>query len=204
MIPSFFMVLVGVMAALGMGALWQSLRAVFAGGLGAGGDSGDGLPERAALDAEKRTLLRAIKDIQFEKEMGKISDEDFARLDKAYRRRAKEVLAVLDENIEPYVVRAEREVAKAMGEDPDRGPYRAGRIRRRKRAQKRRREARTATRGIECPACGTHNDEDALHCKACATRIAPVTCPKCGTENDPDAKFCKACAAPMTGSSEDE
>ena len=80
----------------GFAALWQSLRTSFGGGPRSlsGGDSG--LPERQGLLAEKNTLLRAIKDIAFERELGKISEEDFVRLDRAYRVRAKRVLSLLD------------------------------------------------------------------------------------------------------------
>jgi len=206
MLPAFFIGLSSVMILLGLAALWQSLRSVLAGGAAVGLDTGPGLPERAALQSEKRTLLRAIKDIQFEREMGKLSDEDFERLDKAYRARAKRVLALLDQDLEPYLVRAEREVTKAMGEEDPTAYRGGGRVRRRKRkAGKKRRRARTPEpMGIACPSCGALNDHDALHCKACGARVAPFDCPQCGTENDPDAKFCKSCAVNLQESPEDE
>ncbi len=201
MLPTVFMVLAGSMIMLGLAALWQSLRSAFGGGPSLGGDAGIGLPERAALVAEKQTLLRAIKDIQFERELGKISEEDFDRLDKAYRRRAKRVLALLDQDLEPYLRRAEKDIADAMGEAEDRGPYRRGAARRKK-GQGKAKPAEKKLRGVECPACGVDNDRDAVHCKACAARVAPQICAKCGTENDPDAKFCKACAKKL-GSGDD-
>jgi len=205
MLPAFFIGLSSVMILLGLAALWQSLRTVLAGGATVGLDTGPGLPERAALHAEKRTLLRAIKDIQFEREMGKLSDEDFVRLDRAYRTRAKRVLALLDQDLEPYLVRAEREVTKAMGEE-DPAAYRGGgSVRRRKRKKgKKSREKTPESMGVACPSCGALNDDDALHCKACAARVAPFDCPQCGTENDPDAKFCKSCASNLQESPEDE
>ena len=214
MLPALFIALSSVAIVLGLAALWQSLRVAFGGGpdnlVGADG----GLPERTALLAEKKTLLRAIKDIAFEKELGKISDEDFARLDRAYRRRAKRVLQLLDQDIEPFLERAAHEVAEAMGEEADRGPYReGGRVRRRKakkkgaakkskaRPKKRKPRRRAApveeAEPIECPQCATPNDADAVHCKECAARIAPVECPRCETENDPDSKYCKSCAEPL-------
>jgi hypothetical protein len=202
MLPAFFMALAGTAVLAGLGALWLSLRTAFGGGPAASGDVGAGLPERVALEAEKRTLLRAIKDIQFERELGKLSAEDFERLDKAYRRRAKRVLALLEHDLEPYAARAEKEIADAMGEAEDRGPYRrGGKVRRRKEAPP---AKPTAFRGIPCPACEVVNDFDALHCKACAARIAPLVCAACGTQNDPDARFCKACAAKLQGSDDDE
>ncbi|MCA9606657.1 MAG: zinc ribbon domain-containing protein [Myxococcales bacterium] len=203
MFPTLFMVLAGSMVMLGLAALWQSLRSAFGGGPAIGSDGAVGLPERTALVAEKQTLLRAIKDIQFERELGKISEEDFERLDKAYRRRAKQVLALLDQDLEPYRVRADKEIADAMGEAEDRGPYRRGGSGRKKKKGTPAKQA-ARPRGVECPACGVDNAKDAVFCKACAVRIAPLVCAKCGTENDPDAKFCKACAAKLEGGDDDE
>lgn len=201
MLPTVFMVLAGAMVMLGLAALWQSLRSAFGGGPAFGSDVGGGLPERKALIAEKQTLLRAIKDIQFERELGKISDEDFDRLDKAYRRRAKRVLALLDQDLDPYRVRAEKEIADAMGEADEHGPYRRGT---RKKNEKGGAKVAAKPRGVECPACGVDNAKDAVFCKSCAARIAPLVCAKCGTENDPDAKFCKACATRLEGADDDE
>lgn len=202
MLPAFFMSLAGAMILLGLAALWQSLRSAFGGGPAVGGDANAGLPERDALLAEKRLLLRTIKDIQFERDLGKISAEDFERLDKAYRRRAKTVLALLETDIEPYLVRAEREIAEAMGVDEDQGPYRHGGpvSRQKKKGARAKASATKRAATLTCPACGARNDHDARHCKACATRIAPVVCAKCSTENDADAKFCKGCAASLAGS----
>lgn len=202
MLPAIFIALAGVTTLLGLAALWQSLRTAFGGGpdVFAGGDLG--LPERTALVAEKSTLLRAIKDIAFEKELGKISDTDFARLDKAYRRRAKRVLFLLDQDIEPYLRKAEAEVAELMGEVEGGGAERKGKKKPRraapKRARKKRKRAAPVPAEIVCPSCETHNDADALHCKGCAARIAPFPCPRCETQNDADAKYCKSCAEPLS------
>lgn len=66
------------------------------------------LPEHAGLVDEKNSLLRAIKDLEYEHAVGKISDADFERLDTAYRARAKQVLALLDRDVKPLYERAER------------------------------------------------------------------------------------------------
>lgn len=214
MLASSFIVLAGVATLAGLVALWQSLRTAFGGGPGALTSGDAGLPGRQALIAEKNTLLRAIKDIAFERELGKFSDEDFERLDKAYRGRAKKVLHLLDQDIEPFLEKADRAVAEAMDEEGARGPYRRRRATgksRQKAAKARRRSAArgSATRGrdqrthdrdpdgLPCASCGVLNDADAVHCKGCAARIAPIECPRCDTENDPDAKFCKSCAEPL-------
>jgi hypothetical protein len=48
------------------------------------------------LELEKRTLLKAIKEIEFDHGMGKMSDEDAAELIGYYRRRAIEVFKALE------------------------------------------------------------------------------------------------------------
>jgi len=48
------------------------------------------------LQAEKKTLLRALKEIEFDHQMGKMSDEDAAQLERYYRSRAIEVLKAID------------------------------------------------------------------------------------------------------------
>ena len=195
-----FMVLAATMMAAGLTSLWLSLRYVLRGGPAIARGVGDGLPERGALEAEKRSLLRAIKDIQFDRELGKISESDFERLNKAYRRRAKRVLTLLDVDLEPFVARAEQEVAEAMGELPD-GPHHKGEPGSRRRKKKR----ASAERGsILCWSCECKNDPDATFCKACAAPLTERICHECGTRNDPDAKFCKSCAASLRGGAEDE
>jgi len=192
-----FMVFAALMVAGGLAALWQSLRGVLGGGPAAIGEFGSQVPKRVALEVEKRTLLRSLKDIEFDRDLGKISDDDFQRLNKAYRRRAKKVLQLLDHDLEPHLERAAREVADAMGQKSD-GPSRAGAARRDKR-----KKATASADALICPSCGTSNDADAAHCKGCAARLAPIDCAKCGKTNDPDAKFCKSCASKL-GGSEDE
>ena len=102
-----------------MVALWSSLRAALGGA--ANGEvlaSGDEPEGHAALRDEKKSLLRAMKDLEYEHTVGKISDDDFQRLDAAYRVRAKEVLSLLDRDFAPYRSKAEAILAEAAGLAP--------------------------------------------------------------------------------------
>lgn len=45
---------------------------------------------------ERENLLAALRDIRFDREMGKLSEEDFSTLDTRYRARAVDVLKQLD------------------------------------------------------------------------------------------------------------
>jgi hypothetical protein len=52
--------------------------------------------EKAELEAEKRALVKAIKEIEFDYQMGKMSDDDAAELTRYYRLRAIEVIKALE------------------------------------------------------------------------------------------------------------
>ncbi len=143
-------------------ALWQSLRAAF----GAVDPSGtrwaseSASAERQALLDEKESLLADIKDLEFEHQVGKISDTDFERLDRSLRARAKEVLRLLDEDLGPYRDRAEALVKEYLEKALGAVPYR-----------EKNEPAAEATSA--CPECGTANDPDAKFCKECAHRLEP-------------------------------
>ena len=185
-LPALFMSGAAVMLMLGLAAFWQSIRSALGEAEGLGWSSAEAvLPERTALLEEKRTLLRAIKDVRYEHELGKIRDDDFARLDRAYRLRAKEVLRLLDQVLGPSLERAEALVVEALEK-------KAPRKKRRKKA------------GPTCSECGTTNDRDAKHCKECGSAVGRRICTACDTENDADAKFCKGCATPLASGSGSE
>jgi hypothetical protein len=53
--------------------------------------------KRDELEREKRSLLKAIKEIEFDREMGKISEPDALELIRSYRIHAIEVIKAIDE-----------------------------------------------------------------------------------------------------------
>jgi hypothetical protein len=112
-LPLLFMVLASTALLLALVALWSSLRrALAATSEGAPSVEGTELPDRAALLDEKKSLLRAIKDLEYEHAVGKISPDDFKRLDLAYRVRAKEVIA---QDLAPYQAKAEALLEARIG-----------------------------------------------------------------------------------------
>lgn len=115
-LPLLFMVLASTALLFALVALWSSLRrALAATAEGAPALESAELPDRAALLDEKKSLLRAIKDLEYEHAVGKISPEDFKRLDRAYRVRAKEVIALLEQDLAPYQTKAEALLAERVG-----------------------------------------------------------------------------------------
>lgn len=115
-LPGFFIGVASFAMLATLAALWMSLRGLF------GGDHTDVLQQSAAarrrgeLLAEKDAVLRSLKDVEMERELGKISDEDFARLDRDLRRRAKKVLRQLDDDLKEHRETAQRLVETHLKE----------------------------------------------------------------------------------------
>lgn len=90
---------------LGLGwlALLLTVRYLWQAGLAAASDTGAPeddfwrpMGQRDELLREKRILLKAIKEIEFDHQMGKTSDEDAAELARFYRLRAIEIIKALE------------------------------------------------------------------------------------------------------------
>tara|TARA_B100000029_G_C17186240_1_gene818854 strand:- start:146 stop:730 length:585 start_codon:yes stop_codon:yes gene_type:complete len=110
---------------------------------------------RAALDREKTLVLRAIKELEFDRAMGKVSDDDFSAMGGKLRARARELLKQLDVDGTTYRDLIERELAERLGLI---GLESTGLP-----------EAPTG-RQI-CDSCGIKNDEDAQFCKGCGAGL---------------------------------
>ncbi|MGE0591107.1 MAG: zinc ribbon domain-containing protein [Vicinamibacterales bacterium] len=140
---------------------------------------------RAALEREKALALRSIKELEFDRAMGKVSDRDFAEMTTRLRARAVRLIRQLDAGA-GYREAIERELerrlpaapggvppaAAALGSAPDGTPA-----------------APTARVPLTGPPEGA---------AAAVTVPASMTaCSACGADNDPDARFCKHCGTRM-------
>ena len=108
---------------------------------------------RAALEREKLLTLRAIKELEFDRAMGKLSDEDFGEMAGRLRARAAGLIRQLDAGA-GYRDQIERDVAKKLETD---------------------RRFKTGTPGsttYRCAACAASNDSDARFCKNCGRPLA--------------------------------
>ena len=72
---------------------------------------------RAALEREKTLVLRSIKELEFDRAMGKVSEKDFAEMSGRLRSRATRLMRQLDATT-GYRSEIEREIAKRIGEAP--------------------------------------------------------------------------------------
>lgn len=155
LLPIVFIVLASTMLVLTLLWLWQSLRHAFVHTLGAPKASEVVSPERAALLAEKRTLLLALKDLEAERDSGKLSGDDYTDLNEQYRKRAREVLRELDGLIGPHRGRAQQLLAAALNKPTAAVPA----------------QPPVASAAASCTSCGMNNDTDAVFCKKCGARL---------------------------------
>jgi hypothetical protein len=106
--------------------------------------------------------LRAIKELEFDKAMGKVSDEDFREMSHRLRSRAARLMRQLDAGA-GYRERIERDLAKRLSglrpgtKDASPGQTRAAT------------DADVQVRA--CARCSTPNDSDAKFCKNCGERL---------------------------------
>lgn len=113
---------------------------------------------RAALEREKTLVLRSIKELEFDKAMGKVSDRDFAEMSARLRARATGLMRQLDAGVS-YRQQIESEVAKRIGRPV--GSNEPADI-----------EAQDpADASLRCGACQAANDADARFCKSCGAKI---------------------------------
>ena len=158
LLPTLFIALAALALVLTLLWLWQSLRLAFVHTLAAPSTAAVS-QERAALLAEKQSLLLALKDLEAEREAGKLSVADFNDLNAQYRKRAREVLHELDTLLAPHRGEAKALLAAASG-----NPAAPGAV-----APAVPEPAVAAS--AACADCGTHNDPDAVFCKKCGKRL---------------------------------
>ena len=94
---------------------------------------------RAALEREKALVLRSIKELEFDRAMGKISEKDFAEIGVRLRVRAAGLMQQLDAGAS-YRGQIQKELESRIGR---------------------------ATNEKACAACAAANDLDARFCKNC-------------------------------------
>ncbi|MCC7177559.1 MAG: zinc-ribbon domain-containing protein [Acidobacteria bacterium] len=125
---------------------------------------------RAALEREKTLVLRAIKELEFDYAMKKMSQADFEDMSGRLRRRAIGLIQQLDANT-GYREQIERELAALVSTAmPDAQTPKTPRPQDLK--TPRPQDLKTSgPQDLTCPACGTHNDADARFCKQCGTSL---------------------------------
>jgi hypothetical protein len=111
----------------------------------------------AVLEREKMLVLRSIKELEFDRAMGKVSPKDFDEMAGRLRARALSLMRQLDTAGDGYRELIERELEARMRRSvPARQPDR-------------RRGQQVEVHACQC---GTVNDADATFCKRCGTKLS--------------------------------
>lgn len=133
---------------------------------------------RKELEREKQALMKALKELEFDHEMGKVSDVDYQEIGGNYRARAVRVMRQLDLSAGQVDYRSlvERDVKSrvaARGGKPEpktTQPKPEAEIGSKPAADLN--GARAIEERPSCPSCATQNDVDAVFCKKCGHRFA--------------------------------
>ena len=159
-----------------------------------------GTRARAGLDREKALVLRSIKELEFDRAMGKVSDADFDEMASRLRARAIALMKQLDEAGGGYRQIIEYELRARLGRagaKPAAALGRGDRLDGRPVPQVEQgfSPAETAPgrpEGLPHPL-----GEGLPHPQVDKEQAA--ACPTCGTANDSDARFCKRCGHELAG-----
>ena len=152
--------------------VWFVLQPIFRPGLpavvdGAVGDEGDDPDE----DFSSRAVaLRALREIEFDRATGKLSDADYEALRTKYTAEALAAMRAGDRE----AGRAMRDAVSAARTAPHSGSR------------------------LPPPACPTHGarpEPDAVFCSDCGRRLgtAPGYCARCGSALEREARYCHGC-----------
>src|SRR5205809_3178162 len=128
----------------------------------AGAPSADEGEDAADDMSPQAVALRALKEIEFDRATGKLSDTDYEQLKAKY---TAEALAAMRGERTSYVVRRTSELPAP---------------------------ARRTTHDVRCLQHGPRPEKDAQFCSDCGRRLgnAPGYCTRCGSTLQSDARYC--------------
>ncbi|MBI5035124.1 MAG: zinc ribbon domain-containing protein [Chloroflexi bacterium] len=129
------------------------------------------------LVTQRDATYSAIKDLENDHAMGKLSDHDYRSLRAKYEMKAVAILQELD---------------AFSGSKSDHTPTANDELIESEVARLRRNSASGA---MNCPKCGTAHTADDVFCAKCGTSLRGVRCPSCGKRAALGDKFCSKCGA---------
>ncbi len=173
-----------VMLVLGAGALGWAVAALFSALFPHEGELSSGKARvtgrrRKELEREKHLVLRAIKELEFDRDMGKVGVADFDEISSRFRARARRLLRELDDEPDDLRGIIEKELRarlriKGIGLDEAPDPAMT--------------EAPAPAEPASAPGAALAQ-----------AAPAPGQCEGCRGANDADARFCKHCGARIAG-----
>lgn len=135
-------------------------------------------PVLEGLVGQRDAMYSAIKDLENDHALDKLSDADYRSLRAKYEAKAVAILQELD-NVVGSNPRAAR--------DDDAVEREIARLRR-----------AAATNGaLKCSKCGTPHAAEDVFCAKCGASLRGARCPSCGKRAAVGDKFCSKCGAPI-------
>ncbi len=135
------------------------------------------------LVAQRDAAYAAIKDLEFDHEMGKLSDTDY----RSMRAKMESKAVALLQELDGHQLSVEQRAIGANGDDSIE-----------REIQRLRRTPRTAG-GLTCPKCGTAHAAGDAFCAKCGASLRGARCPNCGTRASVGDKFCARCGERVKG-----
>ena len=129
------------------------------------------------LVTQRDATYSAIKDLENDHSMGKLSDADYRSVRAKYETKAVAILQELD------ALGASKSNGKATATDES-IENEVARLRR-----------GASSGSIACPKCQTRCSADDVFCSKCGTSLRGVRCPSCGKRAKLGDKFCSKCGA---------
>jgi ribosomal protein L32 len=131
------------------------------------------------LLAQRDAVFQALRELRFDREVGKITDEDFVAFEGSLKQTAANSLRALDEWEAAADQDLEPEMERAAAE----------------------RTALVAAGGVTCPNCGRLAGREDRFCGSCGADLPgpqppepeTMVCPSCGRTYEPGDRFCAGC-----------
>lgn len=126
-------------------------------------------------ETPRGVALLALKEIEFDRETGKLSDDDYRFLKDKYTAQAIEALRAEEavnapDDVEAMIARRVSALRFASAATPPGAPA--------------------------CSSCGPRPEPDAAFCSTCGGRlVAPAACARCGAALGADSLFCEGCGS---------
>ena len=165
--------------------------------------------QRERLLSERQSVLATLRDLQFDHEIGNLSDRDYDALQGPHRRKAVTILRALDHADDSTPATPGRAQAGTLAQLAldDRLEAEIARVRARLARPgggTTANEPSSAPTGTRCPDCGAPHAVGARYCTRCGRSFdVTLTCRDCAAPRGRDDEFCASCGHRF-GASDDE
>ena len=171
---------VALSLALAGGVLWLVLNPLFR----PGSISPEVYEPPDQMETRKGVAVAALKEIEFDRATGKLSDGDYAELHARYSAEAIEAMRAEDARAEPATA-----AAVVVTDEAIEAMVAADVV-----------TLEAAVDGPACPTCGPRPESDAVFCSQCGKLLPhPALCVQCAAPLEPAGKFCGRCGEVVGG-----